>query len=188
MPNSIRNGVMSTVLIAIIGVIVGMGDHGKSAPSKPELPDGLKPWSFLIGEWELSTTRYSFEGEVIETETGTSTFSIAPGGRVIMESQHSVLNRQDLETLQLYAYNPRTNQIEIARTDSAHHAFMVTRGTITESRIDLLEKHPNPESDVTRRYSIVKTDPDHFVQELDFSLDQGKTWFTRYRAAYAKKY
>ncbi|MCH6547618.1 MAG: hypothetical protein IH798_04150 [Gemmatimonadetes bacterium] len=47
---------------------------------------------------------------------------------------------------------------------------MVTQGTITEDRVDLVENHPNPGSGVTRRYSIVKTETDHVVQQLDFSL------------------
>ena len=95
------------ILTVLVGLIAGMGDEAGAPPPKHELPDGLKPWSFLVGEWELTTQRFSFAGEVIEEETGTSTFTIAPGGRVLLESQYTILNGNEMETLHMIAFNPR---------------------------------------------------------------------------------
>lgn len=183
----LKTAVTLVVLVVMVGAIAGMGDDAGAPPPKPELPDGLKPWSFLVGDWDLATQRLSSDGEIIEEENGSSTFSIAPGGRVLLESEHSMLNGNQVETLNMIVFNPRRDEIEIARSDSAHHAINIKRGTITGDRIDLVEKHPNADSDITRRWTYVKTSDDAFVIQLDFSQDGGETWFARNRAAYTRR-
>jgi len=53
--------------------------------------------------------------------------------------------------------------------------------------MDLLEKHPDPESQVARRITYVRTDDDHFLRRLEFSQDRGASWFVRSEWSYSRK-
>lgn len=167
------------VVCAVIAEIVS-ADDGTT-------PVGLERWAFVIGEWNLVEKRYGFDGALIQTNTGQVRFLHVMNGQRIQELQ--ILPRGDEETtaLHLFVYDPRSEEIEIARTDSGHYGFWVIIGTMTDDRLDLVEKHPNPESDVTRRITYRRIDSAHFSRQLEFSTNKGESWFVRSEWNYTRK-
>lgn len=155
--------------------------------AQPErLPAQLQEWAFLLGEWEIATKRYTFEGEVGEEESGRTEFTISPTGAQILEHERTVLSDNDVAALHVFVVNPENGSIEIARTDSGHYTIGVLRGVISADRIELLEKHPNPEHSVIRRVVYERIEDDHFTRRLYFSTDQGETWFVRFEGVYTR--
>lgn len=154
----------------------------------PAEPVVLQKWAFLVGEWNLIEKRYRFDGALIQTNSGQARFSHVMNDQRIQEVQ--TLPRGDDEgmtALHLFVYDPRSKEIEIARTDSGHYGVWVTIGTIADGEIHLLEKHPNPESDITRRITYREISSDHFMRQLEFSSDKGQRWFVRSRWEYTRK-
>lgn len=160
--------------------VVGEADEG--------LPDAFGAWTFLVGEWDLETKRYSFEGEVQETESGLAAFSIAPSGVHLLEVENTVLGGNHVQALHVFAVDPEHGTIEIARSDSGHgYHLSILTGTISGDQIELLEKHPNPTHSVIRRVIYTRENDDRFTRELQFSSDQGDTWFTRFEGVYTRR-
>ena len=151
-------------------------------------PNGLvAPWVFALGEWGLVETRYSFEGELIQTNIGSAVFSYAMNGERLQESQALLREGETQTALHLFVLDPRTKEVEITRTDSDSYGFWTIIGTLTEDGITLVEKHPDSKSDVTRRITYKRVDNNHFSRQLDFSTDKGKTWFLRSEWVYTRK-
>ena len=86
------------------------------ATAQENASDGLvDPWMFAIGEWDLVETRYSFEGELIQTNIGTAVFSYAMNGERLQEYQKLLREGQESTALHLFVYDPRSEEIEIVR-------------------------------------------------------------------------
>ena len=175
-----------TILVLAISSTLAMS--GDAHPAAAEtVPTGFEDWAFLLGEWQVVEQRYGFDGELIQTNAGSATFSLAMNGQRIQELQSIPRGDEEMTALQVFVYDPRRDEIQIARTDSGHYGFSVIVGTISGSRIDLLEKNPNPESDVTRRFTYRRIDSDHFERQLEFSTDEGASWFVRSEWIYSRK-
>lgn len=144
--------------------------------------------TFAFGDWNLVEKRYGFDGDLIQANRGTAHFSKAMAGKRLEELQ--TLLREEGETasaLQVFVYDPRANQVEIARTDSGHYGFWVITGKPTPDWMELKEKYPDPESEITRRITYTCVDRDHFTRRLEFSQDNGNTFFTRSEWLYSRK-
>jgi len=150
--------------------------------------DGLvAPWVFAIGDWDLVETNYSAEGEVIQTNIGSAVFSYAMNGARLQEFQSLLREGETLTALHLFVYDPRNEQVEIVRTDSGHYGFWVIVGKLRENGISLAAKHPDRKSKVTRRITYKRVDDNHFSRQLEFSSDQGKSWFVRSVWVYTRR-
>ena len=147
---------------------------------------GLEDWEFLLGDWQIVAKRYSFESELIEQTDGQATFSHTMNGRRIQELQSTIHAGQRSEALVILVYSPRAEQIEIVRTDSGHFSFSIWVGKMSKEKLEFRQKHPNPDSEVTRRLSYLRKDDQHFIRRLEFSPDQGETWFVRSEMVYRK--
>jgi hypothetical protein len=150
-------------------------------------PGVVDAWVFAMGEWDLVETRYSFEGELIETNIGTATFSFAMNGERLQEYQTLLHNGETSTALHLFVFDPRTEEIEIVRTDSGHFGFWTIIGKRTADGIVLAAKHPDPDSDVTRRITYKRVDDNHFSRQLEFSTNKGTTWFVRAEWVHTRK-
>ena len=148
--------------------------------------DRLNEWRFLIGSWSLLEQRFSFEGELIQENEGRASFSWTLHETRIQEMQELAHGEETTHALLTYVYNPRREEIEIARTDSGHYGFSVTVGSLSPDRLVLREKHPNPNHQVIRRYTFAKESADRFVRTLEFSTDQGENWFDRSVTTYSR--
>lgn len=148
---------------------------------------GLERWKFLIGEWDLVETRFDFDGKRIETNPGHATFSPAMNGQRIQELQTVTHGNDTTTALHVFVYDPGTKEVEVARTDSGHYGFWVIIGTMADGRMDLREKHPDPESEITRRITYLHRDDDHVTRRLEFSQDRGESWFVRSEWAYTRE-
>lgn len=176
---------MKRVAIAVT-VVLGMLSTGVSNAAETE-PAGLDRWAFVIGDWKLEEKRYDFDSKLMQTNAGRATFSRVMNGQRIQEL-HTLEHGDDVMTvLQLFVYDPRSEEIEIARTDSGHYGFWVIIGSMTDERMTLLEKHPDPESDITRRITYTRVDDDHFNRQLEFSEDKGESWFVRSEWSYVRE-
>lgn len=151
-----------------------------------EAPEELQRWSFLLGRWKMDSRRYSLEGPVIESNSGTATFSMALSGLRIQERHSTTLGGKPMETLSLFSFHPERKQWQVARTDSLHHTFGVMQGTGEGDSIVLFEKDPDPDDAVTRRLTYTKKSPDEFGLLLEFSEDKGKTWKRRNETVYTR--
>ena len=180
----IRRGRARATTCALLAIVLSFASvgivHGEGDP-------GLDQWAFVIGEWELVENRYSFEGELMQTNAGHSEFSYTMNGQRIQELQQLAHGDDEITVLHIFVYDPRSEEIEIARTDSGHYGFWLISGTMTEDRIDLKEMHPNPSSDVTRRITYHRGDDSNFSRQLEFSTDKGETWFVRSEWKYTRK-
>ena len=153
-----------------------------------EISAGLvKPWVFALGEWDLVETNYSAEGELVQTSIGTAVFSYAMNGERLQEYQSLLREGDSVTALHLFVINPRTQEVEIARTDSGHYGFWIITGKLTDSGITLAAKHPNPDSKTTRRITYRRVDDNHFSRTLEFSTDKGRSWFVRSEWVYTRK-
>jgi len=155
------------------------------APEPPE-PEraSIESWAFLIGEWEITESRYESNGELVATSTGQAVFHPAMHDERIEELQ--VIRRDDgaHSALQIIAPGREPGTVEVARTDDDHGGFWVIAGTLSADRMDLTEKHPDPTSRVTRRITYLRQDDDHVVRRLEFSTDGGEHWFVRSEIIY----
>jgi len=149
-------------------------------------PEGLEDWALLLGDWSLVEQRYSFEGELIETHRGQARFGTLMDGQRIQETQWFGEGEERSQALHVFVFDPRSRELEIARTDSDHYGFSVLIGSVTPGLIDLLEKHPNPEHQVIRRVRYTKNDERSFLRTLEFSTDQGESWFIRSEWIYSR--
>jgi len=162
------------VVVAVACAVASSLAHGVEPRA-----EGFERWRFLIGEWKLTETRQGFDGKLIETIPGHAMFSYAMNEQRIQELQFMEHGADTTTALQLFAYDPGAEKVEIVRTDSSHLGFWVIVGTLSDDRMDLVEKHPDPESQVTRRITYLRDDDDHFLRQLEFSQDRGKSWFVR---------
>ena len=153
----------------------------------PTAPVGLEHWAFLIGEWTLVETRYGFDGALIQTNTGTASFSLTMNGQRLQEIQSMPHGAGEIMALHLFVFDPRSGEIEIARTDSGHYGFWVIIGTLSENSMHLVEKQPDPDSEVSRRITYERIDLDQFERRLEFSTDHGANWFVRSNWHYTRK-
>jgi hypothetical protein len=151
-----------------------------------DVPPALGELRFLIGQWEIDSKRYALDGPVIEENSGTAEFVWVLGGRRIQEQSSTRLGGQPLEVLNVYLFDPKNDRWEIARTDSIHDAFGVRFGTWSDGKLVTFEKHPSPDSEVTRRWTLERIDDDRFTELLEFSRDGGKTWKRRNQAWYSR--
>jgi len=172
-------------LAAMIVACVCLGAAQATAAEPSQ--EGLERWKFLIGDWSLVEKRYDFDSKLIQTNSGHAHFSYAMNGARIQELQSLSHEADTVEALHLFVYDPGSKEVEIARTDSGHFGFWLIGGTISDDRLDLQEKHPDPESSVARRITYLKKDADHFLRQLEFSTDHGETWFVRSEWEYARR-
>ena len=164
----------------------GMMAPGAANAAEPETL-GLERWKFLIGNWDLVERRYDFDSKLMQTNHGRATFSHAMNGKRIQELQTVISGTDTTTAIHVFVYDPRSKEIEIARTDSGHHGFWVIIGTMSVGRIDMLEKHPDPESEISRRITYVRANDDQFQRQLEFSRDHGKSWFVRSEWTYTRR-
>lgn len=148
--------------------------------------EGIERWKFLIGDWSLVEQRYGFDSRLIQTNAGHSSFSAVMDGRRIEELQTVVHGADTTIALHVFVYDPNSREFEIARTDSDHFGFWVIAGPMTDGRLELVEKHPDPGSEITRRITYLPGDDRHFRRRLEFSRDGGRTWFTRSEWLYTR--
>ena len=173
----------ATVVIGVIGL--ALAACSVAAPAMAD--SGLEPWGFMIGEWDFTEKRYSFEGELIQTNPGDAHFTYVMDGARMQEIVTTSRGEQGETALHLFVYNPRKDEVEIARTDSGHYGFWVIVGKMSGDRIELAAKYPNPDSDITRRIIYQRIDDNHFKRQLEFSEDKGETWFVRSEWEYKRK-
>jgi len=176
---------VSLTLLVAFTMAVGKPKPGPSAGEQP--PEALKSWGFVVGDWEMESKRYSLDGPVIEENSGQATFAWEMQGLRLEERQTTTLAGRDMLVLNLFVFHPEREEWEIARTDSLHHSFSVMRGTNVDDRIVLLERNPNPESDVVRRVTYSRDGEDRFSRLLEFSLDTGETWVRRNETFYTRR-
>lgn len=175
---------LSLTILLPLGAIAGVPQPEEPLEARGEL-DKL---GFLIGEWKIESKRYSLDGPVVEENQGTSEFVWVMEGQRIQEQASTRLGGQAMDVLNLFGYDPRNRQWEIARTDSIHNRFGVRVGTFSEEgKLVLFEKHPRAGSDVTRRWTLERLGDGRFTELLEFSLDGGKTWKRRNQAWYVKR-
>jgi len=149
--------------------------------------EGLDRWKFMVGEWRVVEKRFDFDAKPIGTADGHATFSMAMNGGRIQELL-TISGEPDTTTaLHVFAFDPDRGEVEIARTDSGHSGFWIITGTVSDGRMDLKEKHPDPKSAVTRRITYLRRDDDHFARRLEFSRDQGASWFVRNLQEYERE-
>jgi len=151
------------------------------------VPGGLERWRFVLGDWRVVEQRFDFDSRLIQTNSGEASFRTVMNGRRYEELITLQAGDETTTALHVFAWDPGSGAVEIARTDSGHDGFWVIRGTMADGRMDLLEKHPDPESQVTRRITYVRTDDDHFLRRLEFSQDRGASWFVRSEWGYTRK-
>jgi len=142
-------------------------------------PAGLEAWGFLVGEWDLVERRYGFDGGLIQTNTGHASFTLAMNDERIQELQTLQQGDETARAMHVFVFDPRSEELEIARTDSGHYGFWVIAGKLGNGRIEMHEKHPDPASDITRRITYRRLDDDRFERQLEFSTDKGGSWFVR---------
>lgn len=175
-----RHVVITVMAVASIGAV------GARTAAEQVAPTGLERWGFLVGDWDLVERRFGFDSNLIETKTGHASFTWVMNGERIQEFQEISRDAVTASALQTFVYDPRSEEIEIARTDSGHYGFWVIVGTMSNDRLVLKEKHPDPASEITRRISYIRKDADHFVRQLEFSTDRGNSWFVRSEATYTR--
>ncbi len=180
-PSLLRHLVVAVLWISLTGPVMA----GKDAPPA-SLPE-LERWGFLAGSWDLKSTRYSFEGEAIEENSGTARFAWTMKGLRLQELQSTTLAGREMEVLNIFMFHPERREWELARTDSLHHAFNVLRGEESDGAIVFFARNPSPNSDLSRRWTYKKISNDRFSLLLEFSEDQGKTWFRRNETFYTRR-
>jgi len=171
------------VTLAIVLSAIAPGPARAADPA----PAGLERWAFVIGEWNLVERRYGSDSSLIETNPGHARFSRVMKGQRIEEFQVTARGDDSTTALQVFAFDPGSGEVEIARTDSGHRGFWVIAGPMSDAGIDLTERHPDPAAQVTRRISYRRIDDDHFVRRLEFSTDDGASWFVRSEWAYTRR-
>lgn len=158
-----------------------------TADAGNEPAGGFRRWALLLGEWRVVEKRYGFDASLIETNAGEASFTAVRRGQWIEERLTIRSARDTSAALHVFALDPRSGALEIARTDTNHDGFSVIRGTMQDGRIELVEKDPAPDSEVTRRISYHRIDDDHFLRRLEFSQDRGATWFVRSEWHYTRR-
>lgn len=169
-----------------LAYVIALTALAAAAPASASEQEGLDRWKFLIGDWRIEEHRFDFDSKPIGTRRGVAEFSYAMNGERIQELQ-TIAGEDTMTALHVFVYDPRSKEVEIARTDTGHYGFSVIVGAMSGDRIVFREKHPNPESKVTRRFTYIRTDDDHFARQLEFSTDGGSTWFVRNLQAYTRR-
>ncbi len=179
-----------TLLLTLIVTLFLLGSNpaAGSSPNPDAAPEELAAWSFLIGDWNAKSTRFSSEGEAIESSDGQARFSWALGGSRIQERLSTVFGGQPMEALNLFVVDPETGIWEVAWTDTIHQDFSVKTGTQVEGSLVLRQKNPDPESRVTRRWTYSRESDDRFAVDLEFSTDGGESYFVRNRTVYSRRH
>jgi len=163
----------------VVGVIVVLACLTVTHSGRAAEQAGPGPWAFIVGDWDFIERRYDSDSKLIQTNTGLAQFTLAMSGQRIQELQTVLRDGESTSAFQLFAFDRGSDAIEIARTDSDHAGFWVIAGTSSRDRMGLTEKHPDPESKVTRRITYERTDASRFRRTLEFSTDRGETWFVR---------
>lgn len=181
--SKVVSAMISAVVIGSFSPVVA-----QEADEIEKLNGWMEVWGFVVADWELVEKRYSFDGELIQTNRGTARFTRAMEGQRFEELQ--TLEREDgtrSDALQVFVYDPRSDEVEIARTDSGHYGFWLIIGKETVSGLEMTAKHPNPGSKVTRRITYTRIDDGHFKRTLEFSEDKGESYFVRSEWIYSRK-
>jgi hypothetical protein len=174
---------MRTILAGALGVCLA----GASTSARAADLGGLAPWTFLVGDWSVTERRYDFDGNLTHPYAGYSTFSRVMHGARLQELATVATESDSAVVLHLFVWNPRTSEVELTRTDSDHYAFWTLVGAASADRIEMRAKHPDPESKITRRVTYLRPDSKRVIRRLEFSQDQGDSWFVRNEVEYARE-
>jgi len=145
------------------------------------------PWAFALGNWDLVETVHDADGELIQTNIGSAVFSSAMNGECLEESQSLLRDGETVTALQLFVLETGTGNVEVVRADSGHSGFWILAGKLQGNVMVLAAKYPDAASKVTRRITYERVDDNHFARKLEFSRNQGKTWFVRSEWVYTRR-
>jgi hypothetical protein len=171
------------IIVAATPCRSGDTDEPRDLEAREEVLGDL---AFLIGEWKIESKRYARSGEVIEENGGSTRFEWVLEGLRILEQATTSLGGQPMDVLNVYAFHPENKQWEMVRTDTIHHSFSIQVGTFDDGRLVLHRKYRSPDSDLTRRWTLQPVGEDRFSLLLEFSFDEGESWFRRNETWYTR--
>jgi hypothetical protein len=137
------------------------GQRATAGPSDAEHLELEK----LAGQYDRVIKFLGQTGATAQPSLGTCTFSVALGGRFVVEKSHDVVFGRPVDGLRIYGYNDATKQYEMARMYTMSNGITLMKGTSSDGgkTIDYVgEAGTGGRGAMPLRALFVQTDDDHF--------------------------
>lgn len=118
----------------------------------------------LAGDWDRTIKFVGQSGAMAQPSSGVSKFSVALGGRFIVEESHDTVFGKPVEGLRIYGYNDATGQYEMARMYTMSNGITLMKGASTDGgkSIDYDGETGTGGKSMPMRALFRENDEDHF--------------------------
>lgn len=168
-----------TVLTAI-PIAVAAQDHPHTC-----LHEAFDAFAFLEGEWTVASRYRNMEGAWEET-TAAASITYDMGGCLLIEHFTGTRNGTPFEARAVLAFNPITNRLQRAWSDSGHGLLVLYEGTATSDSILLQSSLSIRDRTVLFQHAYLDVGTDTFRLESRRSTDAGATWDTSWYLTYQR--
>jgi hypothetical protein len=86
----------------------------------------------LAGDWDRTIKFVGQTGAMAQPSSGVSKFSVALGGRFILEESHDTVFGRPVDGLRIYGYNDATGQYEMARMYTMSNSITLMKGASSD--------------------------------------------------------
>jgi hypothetical protein len=157
-------------LMALIALGIGVSSGSAQQPWSCAEP-AFRGFDFWIGTWEMRDRRSG-------TPLGTASVRPVHGGCAIREDWQA---RSGGSGANIVTYHPPINGWRMVSVTS-NGGFLVSQGTLTNSRLSFLTDTHIPNGKPQRRRITWATtdDPNRVLQTWEVTEDDGKSWFTEF--------
>lgn len=118
----------------------------------------------LAGDWDRTIKFVGQTGAMAQPSSGLSKFSVALGGRFIVEESHDTVFGRPVDGLRIYGYNDATGQYEMARMYTMSNGITLMKGPSSDGgkAIDFDGETGAGSKSMPMRALFRQMDDDHF--------------------------
>lgn len=119
----------------------------------------------LAGDWDRTIKFVGQTGAMAQPSSGVSKFSVALGGRFILEESHDTVFGRPVDGLRIYGYNDAAGQYEMARMYTMSNGITLMKGASSDGgkTIDFDGETGGPGGkSMAMRALFRQVDEDHF--------------------------
>ena len=118
----------------------------------------------LAGDWDRTIKFVGQQGAMAQPSSGMSKFSVALGGRFIVEESHDTVFGRPVDGLRIYGYNDATGQYEMARMYTMSNGITLMKGPSSDGgkAIDFDGETGAGSKSMPMRALFRQMDEDHF--------------------------
>ena len=164
----------------------------KSAVAQ-ELADKLSDYSYMLGDWSVTSFVPQRNGEWKKGNPGQASISTELGGTVITKHQTMQLPSGTMTVMNVIGIDKRTGELRMFTIDKEYGAMDIYKGTPDGANIAVSNLgHDVPfktqrGANLSFRVTIEKESADRHTLLVEATMNEGKTWFPYVKNVYERK-